>query len=185
MDNLEYRKQILKIILIFLGCFTFAFLACEPGGPPNQIFNSVTALDFKDGNVYAAEVYDKGFDDYPAAWSTDGGYSWNNYYSMLGDIAQTINDKTLPITACSSSNPESCYRVTEEGKLEQSDNKGFTWKDVSSIDKYSISKAYDLLIFNWGEKEYLIVAVGENGILHRILPDGKWNLKGVLQANKK
>jgi hypothetical protein len=45
-----------------------------------------------------------------------------------------------------------------------------------------VVKAYDMLIISWEGKDYLIVAVGESGILRRELPRGNWEIIGVLRA---
>jgi hypothetical protein len=80
-----------------------------------------------------------------------------------------------------------CYRVTSNHKLEISTeyatlkDKWFTVFDSSDL----IVKAYDMLIISWEEKEYLIVAIGESGILRRELPDGNWVIIGVLNARNR
>ena len=53
------------------------------------------------------------------------------------------------------------------------------WVDVEDIK----TKGYDLILFEWNDKEYVIVAVGKYGILRQELPDGKWESIQVLRAD--
>jgi len=41
-----------------------------------------------------------------------------------------------------------------------------------------------MVLFDWNDKEYVIVAVGEYCMLRRELPDGEWQVFSVLLADK-
>jgi hypothetical protein len=168
-----------KLALIALVVATLASLATSP----NEAFRSVIDVEFKDEIVYAVEVHTKGYEDYPAAWSQDGGLSWNHYYSVLDNIITSINEKTLPIQVCSELSDELCYKVTDEKHLFESQDKGETWKTVAT-NNYRFTYAYDVIIFTFKGHEYALVAIGENGVLRRELPDGKWKKISVLGANE-
>jgi hypothetical protein len=168
-----------KLAFTALLVATLASLATSP----NEIFESVTDVVFKDEIVYGVEAHTKGYEDYPAAWSKDGGLSWNHYGSVLNNIITSINEKTLPVQVCSESNYELCYKVTDEHYLFESKDKGETWEIVSAK-KYRFTYAYDVIIFTLNGHEYVLVAIGESGVLRRELPSGNWRKISVLDANK-
>jgi len=40
-----------------------------------------------------------------------------------------------------------------------------------------------MILFDWNEEEYIIVAIGLYGIMRRELPDGEWEVIHVLWAS--
>ncbi len=100
-----------------------------------------------------------------------------------GRIAQSI--KYMKI-CCQSSiavarKPLIVFRVTFRHDLMESFDKGVHWKRVS-LSYIIVPK--DLILFEWKGNEYVIVAIGKQGILRRKLPDGEWNREEVLGAGE-
>lgn len=154
---------------IALSIGTLAAIATSPQYPT---IYSVTNLEYyKDRIVYAADRENYG-EMYPqTATSNDGGMTWEE-----SDI-ETVEMKSLPIIHCSHLMPEICFRVTRSGKLEESKDRGDSWTFITAA-------TYDLILFEWEGKEYVIVARGEYGIWRRELPDGEWAKISVLYADK-
>jgi hypothetical protein len=142
---------------------------------------SVTDLVFSNDILYAADRESFNSDVYPVAQSLDGGQTWE----LAGDNTQTISagEKSYPILACHHlyQSGETCYRVTSSHRFEYSHENNVTWLEVFLSKSLSV-KAYDILRIEWNGKQYLIVAIGESGILRRELPNGDWEIIKVLNA---
>lgn len=136
----------------------------------------VTNLEYyKDEIVYAADTDGWGENSYPIAKSLDGGTTW-----QLDPETRNIEEKGLPIKHCSHINWEICYRVTKNGQLQELVNSG-TWANVQQLENVHV---YDLILAEWDDKEYVIVAAGGYGIWRCTLPDGQWSKISILRANQ-
>ena len=161
-------------------------LAAIATSPPYFGITTVTNLEYyKDGIVYAAdrEVPTDNENLYPVAKSLDGGLTWEEAPEI-----RNIEEKGLPIKHCSHLYPEICYKLTKSGKLQELSSDG-TWIDVKGLEirtTYETRriKVYDLILFEWEEKEYVMIAIGEYGIRRRELPDGNWDETSVLGADE-
>jgi hypothetical protein len=161
-------------------------LAAIASSPPYFGITKVTNLEYyKNGIVYAADrAVTNNENYYPVAKSVDGGITWETAPEI-----NNIEEKGLPIKHCSHLNPEICYQLTTSGKLQELSSDG-TWIDVKGlevrINPYDTKKikVYDLILFEWEEKEYVIIAIGEYGIWRRELPSGKWDEISVLGADE-
>lgn len=163
-----------KFAYVALSIGAFSVLATSP--LPWTVSNVTNLEYYKDGIVYAADKETMGTDNnYPVAISLDGGVTWED-----GDI-NNIAERNLPIRICSHKRPEYCVRLTKTHQLEQSFDYCETWKKIQ-LDYFFIPN--DLIFFDWEGKEYIIVAISEQGILRRELPDGEWEKIPVLRANE-
>ena len=167
--NRDRQRKANNFAYIALSIGALAAIATSPRYPT---IYSVTNLEYyKDGIVYAADRENYG-EMYPqTAISNNGGMTWEE-----SDI-ESVEMKGLPIIHCSHLMPEICFRVTRSGKLEESKDRGDSWAFITAA-------TYDLILFEWKGKEYVIVARGEYGIWRRELPDGKWAKISVLYADK-
>lgn len=166
------QKSALKPRRLAYVALSIGALAALATSPIEQTVYSVTDLEYyKDGVVYAADR--ENYDDMnpQTATSNDGGITWEGPYT------ESVELKSLPIIHCSHLIPELCYRITSRGNLEESEDRGEEWTFITAA-------AYDLILFEWKDKEYVIVAIGEWGILRRELPDGDWQTIPVLGAEK-
>lgn len=167
-----------------LALATLAIIADSPPAPPS--ISKITSLEYyKDGIVYAADrEASKEEDYYPAARSLDGGITWEEAPEVIN-----IAERGLPIKQCSHLYPEICYKLPKSGRLQELASNG-TWIDVKGleieINPYETKKikVYDLILFEWEEKEYTIIAIGEYGIWRRELPNGDWSEISVLAADE-
>jgi hypothetical protein len=151
-------------------------LAIAATSPREWTVYTVTNLEYyKDGIVYAADRDGWGDISYPVAKSLDGGATWESANEI-----ENIEQRGLPIRFCSRINSDICYQVSAAGVLEELESDG-TWVKVDGL---VYKNAYDLIHFDWEEKEFVIVAVGEYGILRRELPNGQWTRIAVLRAGK-
>ena len=112
---------------------------------------------------------------YPIAESYDGGLTWQESTEV-----DHIEIKSLPLEHCGRLNTGICYRLTRSGVLQVLGPED-EWKIVEEVN----TEGYDMILFNWNEKEYVIVAIGEYGTLRRELPDGEWKVVPVLWAANK
>ena len=152
----------------------FGSLAVIATSPVKWIVDSVTNLEYyQDGIVYAADINKRENNIFPVAVSIDGGVTWEEATEV-----NTIELKSLPITHCGRLNPGICYRLTRIGELLELGPEG-EWKKVENVDK----EGYDMILFDWNDKDYVIVAIGDYGILRRELPDGEWEVIHVLWAS--
>jgi hypothetical protein len=152
----------------------FGSLAVLATSPKYPTVYKVTNLEYyQDGIIYAADTDDWGERYYPVAESVDGGATWQESQEV-----ENIEEKGLPIKNCGRLNPAICYQVTKSGRLQELTAES-EWVSVQGIK----TKGYDLILFEWNDREYVIVAIGEYGILRRELPDGKWETIQVLQAD--
>lgn len=181
-EKVDFKKP----TRIGYAMFLLGSLAAIATSPPYFGITKVTNLEYyKDGIVYAAdrEVTDNE-NYYPVAKSLDGGITWEEAPEVTN-----IEERGLPIKHCSHLYPEICYKLTKSGKLQELSSDG-TWIDVKGLEielnPYETKKikVYDLILFEWEEKEYVIIAIGEYGIWRRELPNGDWSEISVLYADE-
>jgi hypothetical protein len=152
----------------------FGSLAVIATSPEEVTIDSITNLEYyQDGVVYAANVASQEYTYFPVAESIDGGVTWQETNDPY-----TIELKSLPLQHCGRLNPRICYRLTRNGNLQELGPER-KWKNVEDVS----TKGYDMILFDWNDKEYVIVAIGEYGILRRELPDGEWKVIPVLIAD--
>ena len=163
---------------------SLAAIATSPPAPPSV--SKITNLEYyKDGIVYAADRESTDSENYyPIAKSLDGGITWEEAPEV-----SNIEERGLPIKHCSHLYPEICYKLSKSGKLQELSGDG-TWIDVKGLEielnPYETKKikVYDLILFEWEEKECAIIAIGEYGIWRRELPNGDWSEISVLYADE-
>jgi len=173
--NQTRKWQPKKIAYIALSIGIFASIATSPRA---YEVTTVTNLEYYNGVVFAADRDGWGENSYPVAKSLDGGVTWE----PANDI-NNIEEKGLPIKHCGHINPAICYQITTSGRIQELKvfNEEDTWMNVSGLESIHV---YDLILFEWQDKEYIIVAIGEYGTWRRELPNGKWDEISVLYANK-
>ena len=153
----------------------FGSLAVIATSPVKWIVDSVTNLEYyRDGIVYAADITKRENNIFPVAESLDGGVTWEEATEV-----NNIELKSLPLQHCGRLNPGICYWLTRSGELMIMGPER-EWKKVEDVN----IEGYDMILFDWNDKEYVIVAVGEHGILRRELPDGEWKVIPVLWADR-
>jgi hypothetical protein len=158
----------------------FGSLAVIATSPVEWIVSDVTNLDYhQDGIVYAADLHKRGDHEFPVAESLDGGLTWQETTEFIH-----LELRSLPLELCGRLNPEICYRITVWGIL-QLLGPELEWENVEEINftEDENTKCHDMIIFGWNDIEYVIVAIGEHGILRRELPDGEWQVIPVLWAS--
>jgi len=153
----------------------FGSLAVIATSPRDSTVASVTNLEYyQDGIVYAAEFPSWGNIFASVVKSIDGGETWDEASDVF-----SIEIKSLPLQHCGRLNAWTCYRLTKNGKLLELGPER-KWKNVGDVS----TKGYDMILFDWNDREYVIVAAGEHGILRRELPDGEWKVIPILLADK-
>jgi hypothetical protein len=164
------RKQDFTAYLAFF----FASAAVIATSPPYPTVYDVTNLEYyQEGIVYAADIEEWEDAYYPVAISTDGGLSWEET-----DTVYNIEQKSLPIKHCGQIYPDICYQITRFGRLKEYTS----GNELENVDSVS-TKAFDMIIFSWEQREFVLVAAGEYGIFRRELPSGKWINIPVLEAD--
>ncbi|MFZ5857731.1 MAG: hypothetical protein ACOYZ6_12940 [Chloroflexota bacterium] len=183
-----HSKQVLRQRLAFTVLIIGIF-ASTASSPKEITVYKVTDLEAsKDGTIYAIDKKSYGPGSYQVAVSDDGGLTWEYFFDETDNFTES---KQYPISECYTYFEPirgiTCYRVTSNGKLQvnyQIPDKKDDWFSVfDSADL--VVKAYDMLISSGDGKDYLIVAVGESGILRRELPRGDWVIIRVLGAGNR
>lgn len=161
---------------------SFAAIATSP---PFYGVTKITNLEYyKDGIVFAADKEISPDENlYPVAKSLDGGLTWE-----VAPEVSNIEEKGLPYKDCSHLHPDICYKLSRFGGLQEltKDDKWVGVKGLEIKTPYGTKsvKVYDFILFEWEEKEYLIIAIGEYGIWRRELPNGNWDKISVLDADE-
>ena len=126
------------------------------------------------------------------AVSDDGGKTWDRIEeSELDDFPRTM--EPMPMVVCLPDPQKECYRINGEKVVEESNDGGTTWKIswqlpaarlpyIMRINPEIDLGTYDLLITQWEDHGYILVAAGEEGILRRELPNGEWERIRVRNA---
>jgi hypothetical protein len=174
------RKAYVSLVVGVIAC-----LASSPKLPP---FDSVRALEYQNGILYAESAYDG------LVKSTDGGNSWNwlDYQKdEIESIYGMFSNRELPIQACDPIQRQTCYMVDGTPIVSISNDKGKSWQIAWEIPpdrrEYVIHVSenittQDLIIVDESDSRYLFIAMGKHGILRRQLPDGDWIQLGVEEA---
>ena len=165
------------------AAFVMGSVATLATSPQEWAVSSVTDLAISDdGVIYAADRENFGQETYPIAKSLDGGLTWERDFEK--DSLPNLHEKRYPIQACNSRSEtlnHNCYRVTSNHQLEQYGNK--SWVRVFPSD-LSV-RAYDIIIFTRENNNYMLVAIGEAGVLRRDLPQGNWEIIPVINAGSR
>jgi hypothetical protein len=174
--NLWIKQPQKKPTRVAYFALTIGALAALATSPIERAVTNVTDLSFStDGILYAADSETFGAISYPIAKSLDGGLTWATDFSV--DTLPETHSKTYPIQVCYGS---LCYRVTSDHQLEFS-QLGQTWGKVFPSDNLSI-RANDVIDIAWEGREYVLVAIGKNGVLRRDLITGNWEIIYVINA---
>lgn len=167
--TIKVKSKIFAYIALSIG----ALAAIASSGREWTVHN-VTDVEYTDdGIVYAADRVTFNPRSYPVVQSLDGGISWE-YASV-----EQVTESNLPIKYCSQQKTDYCVRVTVNHELMESMDSGEHWDRVQL--RYIIVPN-DLILFEWEGKEYIIVAIGEQGVLRREIPEGKWTQVKVESA---
>jgi len=154
----------------------FGSLAVIATSPVDWKVYSVTNLEYyQDGIVYAADITRRANIYLPVAESIDGGVTWQEATEV-----RNIELKSLPVQNCGRLNPEICYRLPIGGELRVWGGTERKWIKAADVSV----KVYDMIIFDWNDKEYVLLAIGEYGILRRELPYGDWKVFPVIYADQ-
>ena len=181
----QYRqRKPTKFAYVALSIGAFAAIATSP---IEWTVTNVTDLVYSDdGVIYAADRETFGKDSYPLAKSLDGGITWE--FGSANESLHELGEKRYPVKNCLSDLSEFgnriCYRVTNNHRLEVSYDSEENWYAVFHS-KSILIWARDLLIITLEGKEYLLVAIGEGGVLRRELPDGNWEIIPVMNARNR
>jgi hypothetical protein len=147
-----------------------------------------------DGALYAADA-DLSF----VARSEDGGRTWQTIDRRSIQPLEIFHDVPLPLEICYPVEARLCYRISGKEEIEASSNGGQSWEVVWSIplDRRAFMQRladwqegwkqidlgpYDMISFEQGNTHYLLVAMGNEGVMRRRLPDGDWERYAVWTA---
>ncbi|MBI5933707.1 MAG: hypothetical protein HY867_08360 [Chloroflexi bacterium] len=175
--------KLTKFAYLALSIGAFAVMATSPR---EATVYSVTDLNVtKDGIVYATDKENYG-ERPPIAISKDGGQTWE--LSFEEKDAKNIDQKTYPISLCYRVDfSRNCYRIKSNRQFEitsDDDSGEKNWFLVFDSNDLVV-KATDMAIVSWEGKDYLLVAIGEGGILRRELLHGGWEIIEVLGAKNR
>jgi hypothetical protein len=171
-------------VVLFVGAL--ASLATSP-----QERYSADRITHVDGLLYTMDLESNGL-----AGSGDGGRSWGVLYGNAGLPSIHFHDVSFPLVACDPAVPQECFRITGAEAVEASTDGGATWRVDWSIpagrrdflQRYHSPTYYgaqatfvpcDLDMFTYAGDRYLLVAMGDEGIMRRRLPDGAWERLSV------
>ncbi len=174
--NQSQQRKRNRFAYIALSIGAFAAIATSP---IEWTVTSVTDLQYTDdGILYAADRETFGGTSYPVAKSSDGGLTWEGDFD--NDSLPENREKIYPVQVCHNLNQfgQTCYRVTSNHQFEFLNT---SWMKVFPSDSLLV-KAHDVIIFEWEGKQYMLVAIGEGGVLRRELPDGIWEIVPVINA---
>ncbi|MFN8386502.1 MAG: sialidase family protein [Anaerolineales bacterium] len=178
----QWRRS--KFAYIALSIGAFAAIASSPAAPTVE---AATHLAIKDKSVLASDMISR-----TMAISKDGGKTWEPQYEF--DQTQFPNQYiSLPIVVCAPNNQNECYRVNGNGNVEISEDAGNSWRiswelppeRIAYLDRVNPGMdlgPHDLIIIKWKDQDYVLVAVGKEGILRKELPNGEWERISVQNA---
>jgi hypothetical protein len=176
----QHQAAFSKLAYVGLVVGAYATLATSPIA---WTVTNVTDLVYSaDGVIYAADRSTFGQEFYPIAKSLDGGLTWEEDFER--DSLPNLHEKKYPVQICNSQSEtlnHHCYRVTSNHQLERYWNE--SWVKVFSTD-VSV-RAYDIIVFTREESNYMLVAIGEAGVMRRDLPDGNWEIIRVINAGSR
>ncbi len=143
---------------------------------------SVDFLVYDSGVIYAS------VENYTAYRSLDYGQTWIPCNDNECPAVPGINmPRRLPITVCDPDSPQYCFRITGKATIEQSTDGGKNWSvgwqypparmpyfgrngESPKLDQIT---PRDILLVS-GPQHFVLVAMGQAGVLRRGLPDGRW-----------
>lgn len=172
-QNQPWRRN--KFAYVILSVGIFASIATSP---PLPTVETVTHLSIANDAVVAFDVKHQ-----TMATSEDGGKNWTRSDGYSDKFPNEY--VALPKVECWTDNESECYRIDGNKIVEISKNRGETW-DVSwelPTDRITYLNRvnpdidlgpYDLIIIPWEGRDYVLVAMGDEGILRKELPDGAW-----------
>lgn len=180
-----------RVARVALAAAALASLATSPLPP----FHQADRVGYSGGTVYAIDL-----DSSCIAYSTDGGTDWQvPYFEEQRAPAGTFHAVVYPLVACDPRDPQHCYRISGREEIEASSDGGQTWQVDWSIpagrrtfmQRYLDQRGYgrpldapprDIVFFEHGGSRYVLVAVGPEGVMRRLLPDGEWERIGICNA---
>lgn len=182
-----------RMAWVALAIGALASLATTPREPPSHILSLASQSDV----LYAADA-DLGF----VAQSEDGGCTWRKIYKDSEKPRDILQNAMLPLELCSPSEPQHCYRISGQEQVEISTDGGLSWEVAWRIPpgrrdfmerfvnwkeggwKKEIDLGpYDMIFFRQNGTEYLLVAMGNEGVMRRRMPDGDWERLSVWYAH--
>jgi hypothetical protein len=187
-----------KLAYAALALGAVASLATQPCPP---IFS------VKRVNVYETTVYASNMPGTPKGWgyttSADRGKTWTWVTDPSTELVQALNTPvTLPKTLCDPANPQTCYRITGQEQVEESQDSGQTWKTSWQIPpgresymkriaagttllycgKTPDFSPYDLVFLPGEGPSTLMVAMGNEGFLLHA-PGQSWQRSPMMFLN--
>lgn len=194
----KFRVRNLRWVALVAGALSVIATSPEIAPP---VFNRLVVSD---GVLYAAEYRPASADSLLVASSTDGGLTWDQVYLPdLQGLPYNFQSPSLPYQVCLPDDPSSCFRITGSETIEMSEDGGQTWQvtwrpppgrgyfmdryihrfllysgDPKDID----SGPYDVAVYDYEGETYLLAAMGNEGVLRRVMPDGEWERVAVLWA---
>ncbi len=166
--------------LVLLGIAVLAALAASPATPATVVTRLKPAANavYADGGL-GGEFY-----------STDQGATWNPCSTNACD---TDWSPQAAIVVCDDEAQGTCYRTTGAPEVQVSTDAGRTWSTSWQIPPARRSfmqrlEAPDVprdIVISGGTRRYLLVAMGNDGILRKELPDGAWQQIGIADARPK
>lgn len=158
--------------------------------PPLVPVPYIRRLANVNGVLYAADLAHS--DRYFVARSKDGGRTWQSIYNE--EQPQGIfRDVTLPLEVCNPSESQECYRISGQEEIQISTDGGLSWEIAWGVPhgrrdfmqrfaswRYHREEEqvdlgpYDMIFFEQNDDTYLLVAMGNEGVMRRRTPDGDW-----------
>lgn len=155
--SIQSRRFAFAVLLL-------GILSSIASSPKEWTTTYITQVEFKDGVLYAADTK-WGLFSYPVARSLGGGLSWE----VDPNLTKLDGNKSSN-QVCGAANPQTCYRKQGLRVIQESLDGGATWNNLFEVN----DRVYDFSVFEWDGAEYVVIAIGEDGILRRPLPDGSW-----------
>jgi len=181
--NQSQQRRQNSFAYVALSIGALAAIATSPAEPTVE---AVTHLLVKNETVVAFDKIRGAI-----AVSEDGGRTWAQSHEH--DDTFPNEYVSLPIVVCVPDNQNECYRINGEKNVEISKDGGKSW-DISwelPADRVKyLNQAnpnldlgpYDLIMIQRQNRNYVLVAAGEDGILRKELPYGDWERIAVENA---
>lgn len=178
-DVKKLRMHYLPLMLAVL-----ASLATSPALPEVEVVTHVMA---QNGSFIAFDITNG-----TRAISEDGGGNWARIDgSQFDEFPNEL--RSLPMVVCLPDQQDECYRIDGQKIVEESDDGGKTWEIswqlpperstyLERINSDIKLGPYDLLMIQWENQDYVLVAVGGEGILRKKVPGGEWERVQVRNA---
>ena len=167
-------------------------MATSPPAPIPRIDRLIQV----EGNLYASDT-DYSYGGFIAR-GREGGVLWEFIWdeSVSEQVQRALDEEVaMPIIVCNPLDEQTCYRITGQEEIEVSSDGGQTWEiawrvppgrraflDYSAGDKQVDLGPYDMLFFEQQGTSCLLVAMGNEGVMRRCMPDGPWERYAVYEA---